>query len=101
MCFGVDSATMPDMESKARCQSCSMPLAEDLHGTEAGGQPSAEYCKYCYQNGAFTMPNLKLDEAVKAAVDYMHNTLNMGEEQAEVMANAVIPTLKRWRGGGK
>ena len=36
------------------CQSCGMPLSDALLGTEADGAPSPHYCKYCYQNGAFT-----------------------------------------------
>ena len=37
------------------CQSCAMPLDQDeLRGTEADGSLSPDYCKYCYQNGAFT-----------------------------------------------
>ena len=31
-----------------------MPLSDALLGTEADGAPSPHYCKYCYQNGAFT-----------------------------------------------
>ena len=37
------------------CQSCGMPIdAPALRGTERGGTPSEHYCKYCYQEGAFT-----------------------------------------------
>ena len=37
------------------CQSCGMPMqtAGDF-GTEADGGASADYCVYCYKNGAFT-----------------------------------------------
>ena len=37
------------------CQSCGMPIDDPaLRGTERGGTPSEHYCKYCYQEGAFT-----------------------------------------------
>lgn len=75
-----------------------MPLGEGFLGTNADSSFSREYCRYCYQNGAFTMPDLKLPGAIRAAVEHMRDKMNMGEEQAEVMANAVIPQLKRWRG---
>lgn len=85
------------MEQKIRCQSCAMPLTEEFYGTEADGRKTQDYCKYCYQNGAFTMPDLKLQDAIRMSVEYMRETMKMEEEQAEVMANAVIPSLKRWR----
>jgi hypothetical protein len=85
------------MEEKKRCQSCGMPLGAGFYGTEADGKENHEYCKYCYEKGAFTMPGLTVAEAVKASVDYMVHNLKMEEEQAEVMSHAVIPSLKRWR----
>ncbi len=88
---------MDKHSSAPRCQSCGMPLAEGLFGTEADGKPSADYCKYCYAAGAFTLPDLKLPDAIRASVKYMRDHLKMDEEQAEVMSNAVIPSLKRWR----
>lgn len=88
------------MEERKRCQSCGMPLgAPGGYGTEADGSENHEYCKFCYQNGAFTMPDLDLEGAVKASVDYMVHSMKMEEEQAEVMSRAVIPSLKRWRNG--
>ena len=38
------------------CQSCGMPMGptDEHYGTEADGSKSKDYCKYCYQNGAFT-----------------------------------------------
>ena len=37
------------------CQSCGMPMqAAGDFGTEADGSASADYCVYCYKNGAFT-----------------------------------------------
>lgn len=38
------------------CQSCGMPMKQDTQGggTNADGTKNANYCSYCYQNGAFT-----------------------------------------------
>ena len=36
------------------CQSCGMPVTEELLGTEANGEKNSDYCTYCYQKGAFT-----------------------------------------------
>jgi hypothetical protein len=52
------------LETYKNCQSCGMPLSRDDHGggTEANGTKSSKYCSHCYQNGAFTMPEITSDE---------------------------------------
>ena len=74
-----------------------MPLSEDLFGTDTEGSAVKDYCKFCFQNGAFTEPELTLKAMIEKSVKHMTRKLNMSEEKAEVMANAVIPTLKRWQ----
>ena len=53
------------MEDRKFCQCCGMPLdkPEDA-GTEADGTLSGEYCRYCYQNGAFTAPDATMDDMI-------------------------------------
>lgn len=48
------------------CQSCSMPLEkpEDF-GTSASGQRVNDYCRYCYQHGAFTDSSITLDRMIE------------------------------------
>ncbi len=72
------------MKERLFCQSCGMPLdrAEDM-GTEADGAPSGEYCRYCYQAGAFTAPEATMGTRA----------------EAEQMMRSWYPTLKRWRQG--
>ena len=36
------------------CQSCGMPLTEDILGTNADGTKNENCCIYCYKDGAFT-----------------------------------------------
>ena len=53
------------MTKKVFCQSCGMPLAQTADfGTESNGQAATEYCRYCYQNGAWTQPNITLEETI-------------------------------------
>ena len=49
------------------CQSCGMPLKKDEKGggTNADGSKSAMYCSLCYENGAFTNPNMSAQEMQK------------------------------------
>ena len=40
------------MEQKF-CQSCGMPLTQEILGTNADGSKNKDYCIYCYKNGKF------------------------------------------------
>ena len=46
------------------CQSCGMPLSRDEQhgGTEKNGDKSKKYCSHCYEGGAFTMPDMTVDQ---------------------------------------
>ena len=45
------------MDEKVRCQSCGMPLSSGDEISARGGRIAvSEYCKFCYQDGAFTDP---------------------------------------------
>lgn len=53
------------MTKKVFCQSCGMSLAQAVDfGTERNGQAATEYCRYCYQNGSWTQPNITLEETI-------------------------------------
>lgn len=85
------------MESRKFCQSCSMPLdTAALLGTEKDGSPSQDYCKYCYQLGAFTHPGLSLDE-MKERMMRMMDKEKLPEDVLEA-AIGRLPHLKRWAG---
>jgi hypothetical protein len=78
------------------CQSCSMPLDRpELRGTEIDGSLSADYCKYCYTDGHFTIPAMTLESMQS------HITGNMDADglPADIVETAVarLPLLKRWR----
>jgi radical SAM superfamily enzyme len=84
------------MKPENFCQSCSMPLDKpEMMGTEKDGSKSKEYCTYCYQNGVFVNPNMKLEEMKTLVKEQM--------EKREIdtsiinMAVSSLPNLKRWR----
>lgn len=79
------------------CQSCAMPLAHDPDGggTNADGSTSDVYCSYCYQNGAFTQPDITAKEMQAFCYDKIRE---MG--QPKLIAwffTRPIPKLARWR----
>ena len=81
------------------CQSCAMPMGatDEMYGTNADGGKSGDYCKYCFENGAFTT-NSTLDEMIELCVPHMVSANSgMSEEEARKMMSAFFPTLKRWQ----
>lgn len=85
------------MEEKY-CQSCGMPMGEtdEMYGTEKDGGKSADYCKYCYQNGAFTAP-CSMEEMIEICVPPMvDNIPGMTPDTARDMMRKHFPMLKRW-----
>ena len=84
------------MEPKVFCQSCTMPIDNVAdRGTEKDGSKSSEYCKYCYQNGAFINPGMSFEEMKSLVVDQMKK-MNL---PPDIIQNSVrsLPNLKRWR----
>ena len=85
------------MNNQTFCQSCSMPLTEDLRGTEADGSPSPHYCKYCYEKGRFTQ-----DMTMEQMIDFCAGPMAqadpaMTEEQAKERMRSFFPHLLRWK----
>jgi hypothetical protein len=78
------------------CQSCGMPMKIDSDfGTNADKTKNQEYCTYCYQNGAFTTPDITMEEMIQGCIGIMVK-YGMPEEQAKQQMTTLIPTLKRW-----
>jgi hypothetical protein len=52
-----------------------MPLKKSPNqgGTEADGSRSTMYCHYCYQNGKFVDPDMKVDEMQAFVKNKMKN----------------------------
>ena len=81
---------------KVFCQSCTMPIDDvNIRGTEKDGTKNTEYCHYCYANGAFTTPDLSLDQ-MKEIITTQMAKQNMPKELIAVSLN-MLPYMKRWR----
>ena len=85
------------MNGQSFCQSCAMPLSDDVMGTEKNGSKSADYCSYCYKDGAFTA-ECTMEEMIDFCAGPMveHNP-GMTKEQAVSQMKGFFPQLKRWR----
>ena len=100
--FGVPLERFFDMPMSYYCQCCSMPIPEDeLHGTEADGSKSADYCKYCYDHGDFTAKGMTMDEFIEATAPMEAKALGVSLDEAVSLMATLLPHLKRWREVGE
>ena len=79
------------------CQSCGMPLSKDDMGggTEKDGTKSTKYCSHCYQDGAFTLPNISMDEMKNLVTDKI---VEFGFPKFLAGFFTInIPKLERWK----
>lgn len=84
------------MENTQFCQSCGMPLTEEIKGTEQTGVKSEDYCSYCYKDGAFTSDST-MEEMIDFCTPMMAKGGNMTEDEARKQMQAFFPRLKRWK----
>lgn len=89
------------MEQKF-CQSCGMPLTEEILGTNADGTKNEDYCVYCYMDGAFT-GNFTMEEMAEYCSMFVEEyNKNTGKHLTACEYKQVLldyyPALKRWSG---
>ena len=98
------------MEQKF-CQSCGMPLTEDVLGTNADGSKNEDYCMYCYKDGQF-LQDCTMEEMIEHCAQFFAeqsgkaervNAVNEGLEKPITKEEYIgqmkmyFPHLKRWR----
>ncbi len=88
------------MEQKF-CQSCGMPLTEELLGTNADGTKNKEYCIYCYKDGKF-LQDCTMDEMIEHCAQFVDEDNKqmpkpMTRDEYVQMMKVSFPMLKRWR----
>ena len=93
------------------CQSCGMPLTDDVLGTNADGSKNEEYCMYCYKDGAFT-GDFTMEEMAEFCAQFFAEQSGKAERVDEFNKNTgqsltrdeykqqllkYFPNLKRWQ----
>lgn len=88
--------TRPPLSSPS-CQSCGVIIknAQDF-GRTATGVIEVNYCKFCYQNGQFTEPDITLEEMIEKVARNMSEQRRVPIEQAREAVKTSLPKLKRW-----
>lgn len=77
------------------CQSCGMPLNEEVLGKEKDGSKNNEYCMYCYEDGVFKQ-ECSIKDMEDICVKYMVQDSNMDEMESRKIMQSMLPNLKRW-----
>lgn len=81
------------------CQSCGMPISRPSdRGTEGDGVRSAYYCRYCYQNGAFTEPGATIETMAARGGEMMSSMFEIPPERARGFVLQQLRPLLRWSG---
>lgn len=84
------------METKPICQSCAMPMSPEEYGTNADASANSEYCKYCFENGAFTSEQT-MDEMIETCIPFMKEEgSEWTEDQIRAHLREQFKDLKRW-----
>ena len=83
------------------CQSCGMPLTDEVLGTNADGSKNEEYCMYCYKDGKFTQ-ECTMDEMIEHCAQFVGDFnegsgMQLTKEEAIGQMKMYFPHLKRWR----
>ena len=83
------------------CQSCGMPLTNEILGTNADGSKNEDYCMYCYKDGKFTQ-DCTMDEMIEFCAQFVDEVNNnmpkpMTKDEYKGMMRQYFPMLKRWK----
>ncbi|MBZ9631433.1 zinc ribbon domain-containing protein [Salegentibacter sp. LM13S] len=78
------------------CQSCGWPFTTATAGTNRDKSENLDYCRDCYQVGAFTDKSLNLHELEVKLLEMaeVHEDISLEEAQQLIKK---LPELKRWR----
>ena len=82
------------------CQSCGMPLTDEILGTNADGSKNEDYCIYCFKDGAFT-GDFTMEEMIEFCSQYVEqynkdSGQNLTRDEYKAMLRQYYPNLKRW-----
>ena len=83
-------------ENQKFCQSCAMPLTDELFATNADGSKNEDYCMYCFKDGEFTS-DMSMEEMMNFWIEKMVEVHpEIDKDEASAMMREVFPKLKRW-----
>ncbi len=83
------------------CQSCGMPLTNEIFGTNADDTPNEDYCIYCYKDGKFVQ-DMTMEQMINYCAQFTdeinkNSEQNLTVEQTKEQMRQFFPHLKRWK----
>lgn len=83
------------------CQSCGMPLTNEIFGTNADSTPNEDYCIYCYKDGKFTQ-DMTMEQMIDFCAQFTdeinrNSGQNLTVEQMKEQMRQFFPHFKRWK----
>ncbi len=78
------------------CESCGMYLTPDDCGTDAAGNKTDHYCKWCYDRGDYTYETT-MEAMIEDCAPRLAENTGMTLDEAVSLMGAVLPQLERWR----
>lgn len=86
-----------DLPHEPSCQCCGTPFSVPNmeKGTDADGAENPNYCKWCYDGGAFESETM--DDVIEKSAPYLVEATGMSLDEAVSFMGALLPTLGRWK----
>lgn len=94
--FDVSINTLLGSPRQKICQSCGMPLEDDIMGHDADGSLNEDYCKWCYEGGAYTA-DCTMEEMAALCTDIMVKEEGADPERTLAYMLEQLPKLDRWK----
>lgn len=86
-----------DLPQEASCQCCGTPFSVPNmdKGHDADGAENPDYCKWCYDDGAFTYATM--DDVIEVSAPYLAEATGVSLDEAISYMGVLLPTLGHWR----
>lgn len=95
--FDVPIVSLLDMPEHY-CQSCGMMLTdESQYAVDADGNHTHDWCKWCYDKGAYTYET-DMESMIEECARRMVQMMGWKLDEAVSLLGAVLPHLERWKG---
>ena len=93
--FGVSINTLLGSPRTLICQSCGMPLTDDILAKNPDGSFNERYCMWCWDGDSFSQ-DCTMDEMVEHCLPHM--PLGRADPEAcRAYLRNLVPTLGRWK----
>ena len=75
-----------------------MNTEDAVYGANADGSKSEDYCEHCFTKGKFTNEDCTMEQMIEICIPFVVEDMpDMSQDEAKIMLQEFMPTLKRWR----